>query len=286
MASEYLYEAKANAKVTWTFDILQKLPSGYHEIEGLMQEIDYFDTIYLRSNCKGNLVVSSTSPELPTDSSNLAWKAARELQEYCQVKHGVDIHIVKRIPIGGGLGGGSSDAAAVIRGLNHIWGLGLPDSEMLHIAQKVGMDTCFSTIGGVALVRGRGEFVRAVTIDREFQLVVANPGFPILTREAYADLDLKRVGKMQHSARMLAALENGDHNDFESSILERVPVLSEIKRVMLDHGITGALLSGSGSSVFGIIPPDVDGESLRKTLNRLCPLVVLTRTINRRSGSR
>jgi len=289
LESEQICQIRANAKITLTVDVLRRLPSGYHEIEAVMQEVDFFDTIYLRENELNKVTVTTTSAALPTDSRNLAWKAANEVRAYCGVERGVHIHIEKRIPIGGGLAGGSSDAAATIWGLNSLWRLGLSMKEMLTIGEKVSMDTCFCLVGGVALVRGKGEIVCPITLAKTLEVVIANPGFPIMTREAYAHLDWTYVGKTRQTPKMIQALKSGDvnsvgrclHNDFEYSILSQYPILSQIKRVMLDYGTTGALLSGSGSSVFGILSPNADKAGLQRSLSRLCNLILVTTTIVR-----
>ena len=287
LESGKMCQVRANAKITLTVDVLRRLLSEYHEIEAVMQEVDFFDAVYLRESKLNKITVTTTCTALPADSRNLAWKAANEVRAYCGVERGVYIHVEKRIPIGSGLAGGSSDAAAVIRGLNNLWGLGLSLEEMLTIGEKVSMDTCFCLVGGVAMVKGKGEIVCPVISAKALELVIANPGFPIMTREAYTLLDWTRVGKTGSTSRMIQALESGDassigrclHNDFECSILSRYPVLSEVKRVILDHGALGALLSGSGSSIFGILSPDVDKIGLRSSLDRLCNLVVFTTAV-------
>lgn len=279
---------KANAKITLAIDVLQKLQSGYHEIEAVMQEIDLHDTVALTDNGTDQIRVTTTSAELVTDRQNLAWKAASEVRLFCNINRGVNIHIQKKIPVGGGLAGGSSDSAAVIRGLNRLWKLGLSTNDMVTIAGKVSMDSCFCVVGGTALVQGRGELVYPVPGIPVTKVVVANPGFAILTKDAYEHLDWTRIGKRGNSANVLRCLEEKDiecvgrnmHNDFEYSAFAKNPVISEIKRRILECGALGALMSGSGSSVFGILNANATISAFRHSLSKLCPFLVIARTVS------
>jgi len=256
-------QLRASAKITLALDVLQRLPDGYHEIRAVMQQVGLCDVITLREQAHG-ITVSSTDPQLPIDQRNLAWQAARLVQQTLDIDSGVHVHIDKRIPVAAGLGGGSADAACVLLGLNKMWQAGLTKPELLQIAEMIGYDVCFCILGGKALVTGKGDKVCSIDSNLTMPIAIANPGFGILTRDAYQLLDLKAVGKANSADRMVAALQLLDidavvenlHNDFEYSILHRYPAIRQLKEKLRTAGTLGALLSGSGASVFAIAESD------------------------------
>ena len=249
----------AYAKINLTLEIIQRLPSGYHEIKSVMQQTALCDTISINEAHAG-ITIACANHVVPRNARNSIWKAAALLKERCAVDRGVKFKLVKRIPIGGGMGGGSADAAATLVGLNKFWQLGLSQADLLEISQEIGMDVAFCILGHTALATGRGEIVDAVPSPPKLHLVIVNPGVFVSTRTAYEGLDVDKFTFSDKSAQMIDAIQRQDfdgivaslHNDFESTVLDEYPVIGTAKRDLVEAGAEAALLSGSGASVFGI----------------------------------
>jgi len=262
---------EAPAKINLTLDILRKLPSGYHEIESVKQSVQIKDILTIRES--ENMRIRCNIPEVPLDSKNLVWKAVDLLKSRFGIEKNVEIDIKKNIPVGAGLGGGSSDAAATLNGLNKLWGLCLEEQELIGLASEVGCGCCFCISGGTAVVSGIGNEIKRIKTP-ELNLVVAYLDFQVSTRDAYSSLDYSQIGKNRKTKRMIAAIEKENvneiaenlHNDFEFSIFEMHPEIREIKKAMLENGALGSVMSGSGSAVFGI------AES-RKSAERICSIL-------------
>ena len=251
---------KSCAKVNIGLRIVGKRSDGYHDIETILQTIDLSDEIEIEEASRGIEVVCDT-PGIPQGQENLAFAAAKMTLKVAHSTRGVRIEIDKKIPSGGGLGGGSSNAAATIKGLNSLFDLGLDEEKMYEIAKTLGSDVPFFIRGGAALATGRGDRLKHVDVKRKLNLVVVFPGFPISTGWAYEkgnsgltppDFDIKIL---------VSALERGDisslckrlYNSFEEVVFGHYPDLLDVKKRMLQLGALGALLSGSGSCVFCIV---------------------------------
>lgn len=246
---------QAAAKVNFRLDVLRKRPDGYHDLRMLMQRISLFDELTLRLLPEPVIRVSSDSAALPADDGNIAWRAAAALLPRAGREVGVAIDIVKRIPVAAGLGGGSSDAAAVLMGLNELLALGLGREELMAIGLQLGADVPFFIFGKPALAEGVGERLTAVAGLPPLQLVVVNPGIPVATAWVYQNLGLtteKTAAKIPSLYKTAAELCTVLANDLEAVTLGRFPVIGEIKERLLAAGALGALMSGSGPSVFGV----------------------------------
>jgi 4-diphosphocytidyl-2-C-methyl-D-erythritol kinase len=272
------------AKVNLYLRILGKRPDGYHELETLMLPLDFGDEIMLRPREDG-LTVKCDNPSLPTDDSNLAMRAAKRLAERCGVKRGAEITLTKRTPLAAGLGGGSSNAAAVLLGLRQLWGLQADDSILHELAAGMGSDINFFLAGGAALCRGRGERIEAIPCVFSASILLVNPGFGISTKWAYetwakAAVDTRLTVSSSQVSLLLLALAEDDlagvsrclFNSLEAPSIRKFPVLELIKNAMRDGGASGALMSGSGATVFGLFPDREAAEtSARKVREQFGP---------------
>lgn len=249
---------KAPAKINLYLRVIRKRPDGYHDIESLMQAIDLYDELALEKSDVIGLYCDD--PTLPADESNLAYKAAAMLQSRFFFP-GVRMELAKRIPRGAGLGGGSSDAAFVIRGLCRLYGLKPEASELLEMAAAVGSDVPFFLSGGQALVTGRGEIVRPVGLPLGYLVLVAVPPLSISTADVYEKqrINLTKKGSMsllekRINLSRLVSLMNELKNDLEDIVLSVFPELGELRRSLLGSGALYSSMSGSGSAFFGVFP--------------------------------
>jgi 4-diphosphocytidyl-2-C-methyl-D-erythritol kinase len=259
---------QAYAKINIGLYILGKRSDGYHDLETIFHEIDLFDEIDLKPH--KTLEVNADSILVPIDESNLCLKAANILQKERKVKEGVMIQLRKNIPIGAGLGGGSSDAAAVLRGLNELWKLKLSNLQLRAIAGQIGSDVPFFIDGGNAYASGRGEILEHFSLDIPFWIAVVTPLIHISTTWAYSHLKLQRDGKgSELRTKIVKNIANTKkisslaQNDFEQSTISVYPEIGRLKEKLNEHGAVFSLMSGSGSSVFGFF------ESEKKALDAL-----------------
>jgi 4-diphosphocytidyl-2-C-methyl-D-erythritol kinase len=251
---------KAPAKINLYLRVLGKLPDGYHEIESLMQAIDLYDDIIIEKS--NSIELRCSDPSLPTNNANLAFRAAKLL---CDKYHipGANIQLVKRIPTGAGLGGGSSDAAFVIRGLCELYDIKPHYNGLLEMAGLLGSDVPFFFTGGQALARGRGEILSEVESSLEYQIALLSPVIAISTAEIYGSI--KKILTKRSSPALLnktnsisglISISNEFHNDLEDVVLTKYPFLEELKRSLLGAGAFYSSMTGSGSSFFGLFTND------------------------------
>ncbi len=249
---------KAFAKVNLGLKILEKRKDGYHNIETIMQTVSLFDQLNISPNDQ-SIMIMSNNPNLPCDETNLCYRAAKIFLERKCKKGGVSIHIEKNIPIGAGLGGGSSDAASVLLGLELLFSLNVSKKEMESMALAVGSDVPFFTYGGIAFVSGRGEKVEPIQREPFFNYLIVFPGFSVDTKCAYEQI--KFLTKSENYIRVLSYNFNAGctvdigkllANDFEEVMLREYPELKMIRQLLIQNGAASVSLSGSGSSVYGI----------------------------------
>lgn len=249
----------APAKINLTLNVLGKRADGYHELETVMQQISLADKIHLQTGGEG-IRVASNCPGLPDNQENLAWQAAQLLTAKFSLPAGLHIFIEKNIPIGAGLAGGSSDAAAVLRGINAGFGLGLPQDELLELGLALGSDVPFCLLGGTALARGRGEILTPLPDGPCLEMVLVKPDYQLSTAEIYHDFRLDRVQDPPDNAAFLEAWRKCDiiavaaqmKNVLETVSVTRCPEISVIKQQLQDLGALHTLMSGSGPSVVGV----------------------------------
>ena len=267
------YTVTAAAKVNLALEVLGKRADGYHEVATVMQTIDLVDRLVLDD--ADELSLTTTSPDVPADRGNLALRAAEALRAAAKVDRGVRVRLDKRIPVAAGLGGGSSDAAAMLLGLNRLWGLRWPVAQLAEVAGTLGMDVPFFLRGGVGLGTGRGEHVTAVS-GMPLALVLVNPGVALSTATVYGRVtpsmysDGTRARTMVESlrsrkpARVAANLYNG----LEPAALGALPELTRMRAAIVAAGALGAVMSGSGPTVFGVARSFEQARQIRARLAR------------------
>ena len=279
----------APAKINLVLEILGSDAEGYHLLSTVFQALDLADDLTLTRASETSLELInnfSTGLKIETGADNLAVKAQKALEAYCQKELPCRIKLVKNIPAGGGLGGGSADAAAVLKGLNALYGLGLSEKEMLSAAARLGADVSFGILGGTALGSGRGEQLSPLpAVLPEYQVMLVIPSQGLRTPQVYSQWDAmdpqkrsparrkaERFVKAAQSphpqdAELLAALSN----DLQPAAFELYPELAEIRSAMLQAGCAAAMLCGSGSTMFGLIPPHSDSDQTEAVKQKLSP---------------
>jgi len=268
-------EEKAYAKLNLTLDVTAKRPDGYHDMSMVMQTVSLCDELQLTENDSGIVHASTNFRYIPGDERNLAVQAALVFLRAAQREgQGLVIDIRKRIPAGAGMGGGSSDAAAVLRALNRMYGAPFSTQELLEMAAEIGSDVAFCVTGGTQLAQGRGEVLSDLPQLPECRIVICKPGFPISTPELFRKLDGKKLRHHPDTAGMLEALAAGDlsgicrrmYNVFEDVDDRRLKTIAEIKRALLDAGACAAIMTGTGSAVFGVFTQTEIPEELTQRL--------------------
>ena len=253
------------AKINWTLRIFGKRPDGYHEVATVLQSISLSDELTFELRDDGEIRLTCDDPSIPLDDSNLIVRAAKALQKD---DRGVNINLRKRIPAKGGLGGGSSNAAVTLLALNHLWQKHLETADLMSIGTNLGADVPFFLVGGCAEAKGTGTNLWSVDDDRQEYLLVITPTAAVSTTTAYAALNRGSLTTSESASILSSSFArpvSGDrgqwslHNDFEVVIFEIEPEIRRAKVALLDAGARGALLAGSGSSVFGIF----DDEAAR-----------------------
>lgn len=257
-----LYEG-AFAKVNLTLDVLGKRDDGYHDLKSVMQTISIRDDIEIDLDTGKPWTLQCSKEGIPTDERNLAWKAARVyFDRLGKDPNGLEIRIKKRIPSEAGLGGGSADAAAVLRALNRHYGEPLSILALAELGAQVGSDVPFCTLCGTAMVEGRGERLRKLPDMPDCCFVVCKPAFSSSTPELYKKLDESVIGKRPDHQAMESALLSGDlgkvaeniWNVFDPIVTQEHLELNYIKSIFNSYGSLAQQMTGSGSAVFGIVP--------------------------------
>ncbi|MCL2170388.1 MAG: 4-(cytidine 5'-diphospho)-2-C-methyl-D-erythritol kinase [Defluviitaleaceae bacterium] len=258
----YSVKIKAYAKINLSLDILGKREDGYHELSTVMQQISLHDELHFKIVDKlgYDLKLASDKHWLPTDSKNLVYQAARYLKDKFAINEGVFINIIKRIPVSAGLGGGSTDCAAAMFGMKKLFNLPLTDADIIKLGVKFGADVPFCAMGGAALATGIGEILRPMPSMPPCHIVLVKPRAIMPTEEAFRAFRQENVKTRPDSERLLDGLGTGNlveicksmANVLESVTVARFPVVQELKEHLLERGAMGAIMSGSGPSVFGI----------------------------------
>ena len=251
---------RALAKINLGLDILRKREDGYHEVCMIMQTIQMYDVLKMKKVKKPGISLSVNYPYIPSDERNLVYKAAKLLMDEFQVREGVDICLEKFIPVAAGMAGGSSDAAAAMVGINRLFKLGLSERELMDRAVNIGADVPYCIMRGTALAEGIGEKLTRIAQIPDCFVLIGKPGISVSTKMAYESLQLDKISSHPDIDGMIRDIENGDlltmtekmGNVFEPGIIEKYPVIGEIKNLMEDNGALKAMMSGSGPTVFGI----------------------------------
>ncbi|WP_088105943.1 4-(cytidine 5'-diphospho)-2-C-methyl-D-erythritol kinase [Halalkalibacter urbisdiaboli] len=277
---------KAPAKINLSLDALRKRNDGFHEVEMIMTTVDLADRIDLTVTEDGTIKVDVSEGFVPNDHRNLAYQAAALLQARFNVKQGVFIYITKRIPVAAGLAGGSSDAAATLKGLNELWSLGLSLDELAIIGAEIGSDVSFCVYGGTALATGRGEIIQQIDSPPPCWVILAKPPIGVSTADVYKRLNVANVEHANTEA-MIDAITKQDfkgicqnlHNVLESVTLDLYPEVRNIKEQMKRFGADGVLMSGSGPTVFGLVERESRLHRVYNGLRGFCSHVYAVRLI-------
>lgn len=264
---------QANAKINLTLDVLKKRHDGYHDLRMIMAEIPLYDIVSLRK--AEQISVSGNFKFVPNNEKNTAYKAALEFFKETGISGGVSIQLEKRIPVSAGLAGGSTDAAAVLKGLNTLYNTRLSDKELAFIGDRVGKDVPFCVMGGVALAEGTGEQLTPLNRIPPCWIVLIKPKYiNVSTREVFTTLDASRLELHPDTQGAIAALQQKDlnalcrrmYNVLEDVTVKKHPIISELKNVMLECGALGSVMSGSGPSVFGVFDSHTAALNAQKKL--------------------
>ncbi|MCM1981951.1 4-(cytidine 5'-diphospho)-2-C-methyl-D-erythritol kinase [Lyngbya confervoides] len=278
------YTLLAPAKINLLLEVIGDRPDGYHELVMVMQSVDLADEVKITPLAGDRIIVRCDHPMVPTDSSNLAYKAARLMQQQYPGHGGVEIQIQKRIPIGAGLAGGSTDGAATLVGLDLMWNLGLTQAELEYYAAQLGSDVPFCVGGGTKLALGRGEELSPLAdLDQCYAVLAKYDSLSVSTPWAYqtyrtrfADCyanspEAQEVRRRQGpSVPLLKAMQAQDyvqigqclHNDLERAVLDELPRVARLKETFLKHQPLGCLMSGSGPTVFALTQTQAEAQAL------------------------
>ncbi|HJV57443.1 MAG TPA: 4-(cytidine 5'-diphospho)-2-C-methyl-D-erythritol kinase [Methylomirabilota bacterium] len=265
---------RTSAKVNLALEVLGKRGDGYHEIATVLQAVDLFDRLTMET--ADILSLHADDPELPTDDGNLVMRAARLLQKTAGIEKGARLRLQKRIPVAAGLGGGSSDAAATLLGLNRLWGLRWPRARLQELAVELGMDVPFFLGTGRAVARGRGERLQALPGGGGYALVLVNPRTPLSTREVYGRVPAGWHAEPTGTERVIEALRRRNvaalaaalTNNLERVVEPVLPVIGRMKAALLAAGALGAIMSGSGPTVFGLARSLDHARQVRSRVSR------------------
>lgn len=253
-------ELKAYAKINIGLDVVRRLENGYHQVRMIMQTLSLHDTITLEKCEEEGIFLTTDNQELANPEENLIYKAAKLMFEQYQLPGGIRIHLQKRIPIAAGMAGGSTDAAAAFRGINQLYGLKLSAAELMKHGVKLGADIPYCIVGGTYLSEGIGEVLTPAPSMPECYILVAKPPIGISTKWVYDNLHADSLKKHPDIDGLLNAMKNQKleeladkmENVLEPVTAKRYPLIGEIEQMMRCHGAIGAMMSGSGPTVFGI----------------------------------
>jgi 4-diphosphocytidyl-2-C-methyl-D-erythritol kinase len=280
-----LYE-KAPAKINLTLDVLHKRPDDFHEVEMIMTTVDLAVRIWLRPTDNGKITIKASERHVPNDRKNLAYQAAELLQIECGITNGVEITLEKSIPVAAGLAGGSSDAAATLRGLNRLWNLKLSVEELARLGARIGSDVSFCVHGGTALATGRGELIEILPPPPNCWVILAKPAISVSTGDIYGKLNLSAIDHID-TVRMIDALRAGDYeemcksvgNVLETVTMDLYPQVVVLKEQMKRFGADAVLMSGSGPTVFGLVKHESRVPRIYNGLKGFCPEVYAVRMV-------
>ena len=273
--SVQMVTVEANAKINLTLDILGKRPDGFHEVAMVMQTIGLHDTLVMEKT-ERDIKLSINVPWLKADEKNLAWRAAELIRQEYGLEGGVRIELTKRIPVAAGLAGGSADAAAVLKGMNDLYGLQLDEEKLCELGARLGSDIPFCIMGGTMLATGRGEVLTRLSDMPETWVVLAKPRISVSTAWAYQNYDEQGAERHPDNEAIKQAIARGNRkavagllcNVLESVTIKKYDVIAEYKQMMLDKGAMASMMSGSGPTVFGLAKSREQAEAIADVLRQ------------------
>ncbi|MBQ0059960.1 MAG: 4-(cytidine 5'-diphospho)-2-C-methyl-D-erythritol kinase [Lachnospiraceae bacterium] len=266
---------RASAKINLSLDVVGRRDDGYHLVSMVMQSLYLHDVVTIEPQTREDgIFVSSNLPYIPNDDGNLAYRAARILKEKYDIDDGIKIHLQKRIPVSAGLAGGSTDAAAVLFGVNKLYGLGLKMRDLMTIGETIGADVPFCLMRGTALAENIGERLTRLAPMPECAILLAKPTFGISTKQAYKEVDEETNLVHPDVKGQVEALEQGDlagvisrmGNVLEAPAIRQYDQISDLKKAMMENGALGSLMSGSGPTVYGVFKDREEAEDAKRRM--------------------
>ena len=251
---------KSYGKINLGLDVLRRREDGYHEVRMIMQTVGLYDLLTMKKIKDDKIKMTCNLAFLPTDERNLVYKAVKLIKDKYHIKDGVEIELSKRIPVAAGMAGGSSNCAAALKGMNELFDLGLSIDELCEIGVTLGADVPYCIWGGTALSEGIGEKLSRVDAMPECYILIAKPGIGVSTAFVYQNLDLPGLSKHPDIDGMLECLKKKDlrgicdrlDNVLETVTVKEYPIIEKVKKHLMDQGAMGALMSGSGPTIFAI----------------------------------
>lgn len=277
---------RAYGKINLTLDITGKRKDGYHLLEMIMQSVDIYDTVNVKKSESNKITIKCSEGDAPSDDSNIAYKAAELMISRFEKAKAVDIDIIKRIPAGAGMAGGSSDAAAVLFAMDRLFDLGLTEDELKDMGLKLGADVPFCLKGGTVFAKGIGEdltFLEFMPLD----LIVIKPEDSVSTDRIYKNVDINKITKRPDNKNAVKAIKDNDkellissmYNVLEPVTAGFVPVISDIEKKLAGFGAVSAMMTGSGSAVFGIFDDEDIMNNAYTELLKIYENVYMTKTV-------
>ncbi len=277
---------EAHAKINLSLDVLNKREDGYHNLKMIMQTIQLHDTISIQKISSG-VEIDCVASYVPNNNTNIAYKAAEAMLNKYNLGAGVRIKIDKKIPVAAGLAGGSTDAAAVIKGINSLFNLGIKQNEMMDIGLTIGADVPYCIMGGTALAEGIGEELTSLSLLSNIPILIVKPQIGVSTAWVYKNLNLDKVINRPNTEALISAIQNKDisyiaqnmRNVLESVTVIKHPIIEKIKNNLLEEGAIGSMMSGSGPSVFAIFNDKDKAIGAYKKMKKSKNECILTYTI-------
>lgn len=281
---------KALAKINLGLDVVRRREDGYHEVRMIMQTIHLFDRLEISKNTSGQITMETNLAFLPTNENNLVCKAAKLLMDEFGIKDGVHVWLHKHIPVAAGMAGGSTDAAAVLYGMNRIFDLGLSKEELMERGVKIGADVPYCVMRGTALAEGIGEKLTKLPPMMKCPVLIAKPQINVSTKFVYENLKLDADTEHPDIDRLVADIREKNltkiaadmGNVLETVTIPAYPVIADIKENMLQNGAVNAMMSGSGPTVFGLFEKEADAVQAYEAMKRsgLAKQIYLTSIYN------
>ncbi|MEE0716420.1 MAG: 4-(cytidine 5'-diphospho)-2-C-methyl-D-erythritol kinase [Eubacterium sp.] len=268
-------QLKAYGKINLGLDVIRKRPDGYHDLDMIMQMVDVYDDVIIEKKAGEEIVVKADAAVLSNGKDNLAYMAAKMLFDEFGIKSGAEITIHKRIPIAGGMAGGSSDCATTLIGINEMFNLGLSKQQLMERGVKLGADVPYCVLGGTAIARGIGEVLTPLPTPPQCHVIIAKPPISVSTAYVYGHIRPDEITKRPDIEQMTLAIKEQDLNklsDLLYNVMEEVtvseyPVIEKLKSIMLENGALNSIMSGSGPTVFGLFDDREKAQAAMKALD-------------------
>lgn len=283
-------QLKSRAKINLSIDVLGKREDGYHIVEMIMQTIDLFDVIEISVIEKDEIIIKSNSSTIPLNEDNIVYKAAKLIKNKYNINEGIEIYIKKNIPVAAGMAGGSSNAAAVLVGLNKLYNLNLSEEKLRELGLSLGADVPFCISGGACLAENIGENLTEIKgLNEDVFILVCKPNIFVSTKEVYEEIDSKEIKNRPDNNQLIKLLIDNKmklvaqnmYNVLEEVTKNKYPIIGEIETIMLENGAMGSMMSGSGPTVFGLYENIEDAERSKSILTEKHREVYIVKSYNK-----